>query len=460
MQAFNPYLPSWEYIPDGEPHIFGNRVYVYGSHDEFNGESACLNDYVCWSAPTDAPENWEFHGTIFRKDQDPDYVPGKYLYAPDVTPGPDGAYYLYYGLSMDGTLSVARSETPTGPFSFYGKVCYSDGRILGQADDDVYQFDPAVLLDDDGRVWLYTGFGYCRDNKIQRFGNRIMDGAYCTELMPDMKTVKIPPVRILPKKTLAMGTDFEDHAFFEACSIRKIQGIYYLVYSSALSHELCYAVSSKPNGGFRFGGVIVSNCDVGMNFLPDGQLANHFGNNHGGMVKLQDQWYIFYHRQTNNHGNSRQGCAEPITMLPDGRIPQVEMTSCGLNGGPLEGTGEYPAGIACQLFSLEGDYPYITQEDGKQLITKLKTGSVAGFKYFDLSNTHRITLTCRGNSGTLRILDNIHGKVLSEIFFSGTSQWQTCSAPLSGGTIRSGLFITAETDGSIDLLSFSLSTAF
>lgn len=21
-QAFNPYLPSWEYIPDGEPHVF------------------------------------------------------------------------------------------------------------------------------------------------------------------------------------------------------------------------------------------------------------------------------------------------------------------------------------------------------------------------------------------------------------------------------------------------------
>ena len=27
----NPYLPSWEYIPDGEPRVFGNRVYVYGS---------------------------------------------------------------------------------------------------------------------------------------------------------------------------------------------------------------------------------------------------------------------------------------------------------------------------------------------------------------------------------------------------------------------------------------------
>ena len=28
QQAFNPYLPGWEYIPDGEPHIFG-------SHDSF-----------------------------------------------------------------------------------------------------------------------------------------------------------------------------------------------------------------------------------------------------------------------------------------------------------------------------------------------------------------------------------------------------------------------------------------
>ena len=34
-QAFNPYLPGWEYIPDGELPIFGDRVYIYGSHDSF-----------------------------------------------------------------------------------------------------------------------------------------------------------------------------------------------------------------------------------------------------------------------------------------------------------------------------------------------------------------------------------------------------------------------------------------
>ena len=48
-QALNPYLPSWEYIPDGEPHVFGDRVYVYGSHDRFNAPIFCVNDYVCWS---------------------------------------------------------------------------------------------------------------------------------------------------------------------------------------------------------------------------------------------------------------------------------------------------------------------------------------------------------------------------------------------------------------------------
>ena len=26
--AWNPYLPLWEYVPDGEPHVFEGRVYV------------------------------------------------------------------------------------------------------------------------------------------------------------------------------------------------------------------------------------------------------------------------------------------------------------------------------------------------------------------------------------------------------------------------------------------------
>lgn len=64
-QQLNPYLPSWEYIPDAEPYVFNDRVYIYGSHDCFNGHAYCLNDYVCWSAPVDDLSDWSYDGVIY-----------------------------------------------------------------------------------------------------------------------------------------------------------------------------------------------------------------------------------------------------------------------------------------------------------------------------------------------------------------------------------------------------------
>lgn len=96
-QALNPFLPSWEYIPDGEPHVFGDRVYLYGSHDHFRGYVYCLGDYVCWSAPVDDLGNWRYEGVTYRKEQDPRNKDGRMtLFAPDVVQGPDGRYYMYY----------------------------------------------------------------------------------------------------------------------------------------------------------------------------------------------------------------------------------------------------------------------------------------------------------------------------------------------------------------------------
>ena len=66
-QFVNPYLPSWEYVPDGEPHVYNGRVYVYGSHDMFNGFVYCQKDYVCWSAPEDDLTNWRYEGVIYEK---------------------------------------------------------------------------------------------------------------------------------------------------------------------------------------------------------------------------------------------------------------------------------------------------------------------------------------------------------------------------------------------------------
>ena len=62
----NPYLPKWEYIPDGEPRVFGDRVYIYGSHDKAGSGSFCDCVLKCWSAPVDNPNQWVCHGDIFR----------------------------------------------------------------------------------------------------------------------------------------------------------------------------------------------------------------------------------------------------------------------------------------------------------------------------------------------------------------------------------------------------------
>lgn len=219
-QGYNPYLPSWEYIPDGEPYVFNGRVYVYGSHDRFNGHTYCLNDYVCWSAPVNDLTDWHYEGVIYKKDQDPKNPDGQMcLYAPDITLGPDGRYYLYYVLNELSVVSVAVCDTPAGQFEFYGYVRYPDGTLLGEAPWDQPQFDPGVLTEN-GVTYLYTGFCMPDDRQCQ--------GAVVTVLDADMVTVVEKPQPVVPGKIRAKGTGFEGHEFYEASSIRKIGSTYYL----------------------------------------------------------------------------------------------------------------------------------------------------------------------------------------------------------------------------------------
>ena len=78
-QAFNPFLPINTYIPDGEPHVFGDRVYLFGSHDKGAGEMYCMLDYEVWSAPITDLTDWSCKGTSFSASQDPllkDYPAG------------------------------------------------------------------------------------------------------------------------------------------------------------------------------------------------------------------------------------------------------------------------------------------------------------------------------------------------------------------------------------------------
>ncbi len=424
QQAFNPYLPSWEYIPDGEPHVFGDRLYLYGSHDRFNGHGFCLEDYVCYSAPVDDLSDWKYEGILLKRTDDPRNPTGHMaMFAPDVCRGADGRYYLYYVLSDLNIISVAVCEEPAGRFRFYGNVRHADGSIYGERAGDDPQFDPAVYYEN-GKTYLYTGF--CPPNTT-RLGSTVV------VLGEDMLTVLQEPKTVAPSCFASEGTGFEGHEFFEASSLRKVGECYCFVYSSIRYHELCYAISDHPTGPFRYMGTVVSACDIGIgDGKPAGRPMGWIGNNHGGMECVNGQWYIFYHRHTNRHAFSRQGCAEPIKILPDGTVRQVRVSSCGLNGKPLVGKGAYPAYIACHFCRMQDgkvieDWPYLTAENGccEQYITNIRDGAVIGFRSFDCQKVARISVKTAAMllDGVIEIALAYDGEAVGRIRVRESNDW-------------------------------------
>lgn len=476
--ALNPYLPSFEYVPDGEPRIFGNRLYIYGSHDRFDGSDFCVNDYVGWSAPLDDLGTWRCEGIIYRATQDPRNSKGKmHMCAADCVQGLDGRYYLYYQLHLLQCTSVAVSDSPSGPFEYYGTVQHPDGTPWGEKKGDSFAFDPGILIDDDRRVFLYVGFAPTGILKtVLKLRGNNLSGSVCLELGQDMKTVIGREKPIVPGPKLSKGTDYEGHSFYEASSIRKINGKYYYVYSSELSHELCYAVSDRPDGDFRYGGTLISIGDIG--YQGRTEANNYTGNTHGGMAEINGQWYIFYHRQTNKQKCSRQGCAERLTILSDGSIPQAETTSCGLNDGPLPARGIYSAHIACNLSSREGTFaylrarekdkkrihPYFTQigadreNNGNQYVANVTDGAWVGFKYFVFDGSEKtICIHARSSAiGTFAVYtDQWHTKI-AEIGIDPLPGYRKFSAALTVPAGVYALFFLYHGTGSFDFVSFEI----
>lgn len=489
-QIFNPYLPLGEYVPDGETHVYDGRVYVYGSHDAPGSKVYCPGHYVTWSAPVDNLKDWRYEGVIYRRDQDPSNMDDTMqLWAPDVTKGPDGRYYLYYCFAFYPEIGVAVSDSPTGPFEFYGHIKYPEHILGGKVLQEYMPFDPAVLTDDNGRVYLYYGFAPACEKEMklpelsgeemaclteeQREavkmirGIRFGEDSMAVELEADMITMKAVPKPCIPGGHHTAGTGFEGHGFFEASSVRKIHGKYYFVYSSHKSHELCYAVSDDPMEGFVYGGTIVSNGDIG--YKGNRAPVNTLGNNHGSILQIGEDFYIFYHRQTHGTEYSRQGCAEKIEIRPDGTIPQVEITSCGLNGGPLIASGSYLASVACHLTDpLTIDHIDYTDPDrSKQVriiekqnvsfITSIKDKTVIGYKYFKWVNVKEVYLELRGKfKGSVTIsLDRDGADILgSKEIDIDTQIWSNYNLSVNMQEGIKPLYFIFNGEGSMDMKSF------
>lgn len=354
----NPYLPNWEYIPDGEPRVFGDRVYIYGSHDKAGSDSFCDKVLKCWSAPVDNLNDWVCHGDIFHVQDDRDHKSDtdwttevNDLYAPDVVEK-DGKYYLYAYI-MNGRGCVAVSDKPEGPFTLVSRYKYN---ISEEITCNGWFIDPGVLVDDDGRTYIYCGFERSFMAEINS------DNMY--EILDDTCIEHIIPIEDRPED----GFVGKETWFFEACSLRKVGDTYYFIYSPKRGSRLAYATSDKPTGPFRYRGYIVDN---GVDYPA--------GNDHGSIACINGQWYIFYHRMTNGTIMSRRACVERIEILPDGTIPPVEMTSLGFQESlnPYEIT---QAEIACVL---KGG-AFVTEKNVfERVVANIQEGSVLGYRYYD-----------------------------------------------------------------------------
>ena len=445
----NPYLPLWEHIPDGEPYVFEDpenpgkqRVYIYGSHDNLK-TMYCGRDQVVWSAPVENLNQWRYDGVILVVDKDAKGEPfdtaqtADVLFAPDVTLVTDGTgkktYYLFPN-DQTGYRNglIAKSNRPDGPF----EVCNWNAKDPTKV-DGIYGFDPAVFVDDDGRVYGYWGFGHS-------MGAEIDPATMCT-VKPGTNVVD----GMIPGYQEEPGNVFR---FFEASSIRKIQDKYVFIYSRfsgdgefglpTSNYTLAYAYSDQPLGPWTYGGTIIDGRGREINEQGDTIASGVIdGNTHGSICEINGQWYVFYHRQTGTDEYARQAMVAPIEVkvqkgaggkveISEGEYNSEGFATNGLN--PLE---RHSAGIACWLTGpkvaehewpnnkfygsyVEASYgtdtnfdkPYDLKNNTNRVINNTD-GSIVGYKYFNFTDTYgkdglhmKIRVTPEGVEGKIDVM--------------------------------------------------------
>lgn len=363
LSAQNPIVPPGVFLADPEGHQWKDgRLYLYVSRDE-SPDYYCSYQYDLIS--TSDMKNWTITENAFASKGPNDQVPYSdgALYASDAA-YKDGKYYLYYSMNDRIDEGVAVSDAPDGPFR------------NGQPMKGISQIDPAVFIDDDGQAYLYWGQfsakgAKLKDNMLEVDTTTIVDGLV-TE---------------------------QEHFFHEGSSMRKRNGIYYLVYAHLRKGRptcIGYATSKSPLGPFKYGGVIVDNagCD------PESW------NNHGSICEFNGNWYVLYHRTTNGTRSLRKVCIEPITFNEDGSINEVEMTSQGA-GDPLCAFDNIPAERACLLW---GNTRIHLKSQHDEELSGIQNDNYAVYKYLDFgegADTFTVNVTPQSGGKIEVWIDNL-----------------------------------------------------
>ena len=337
------YLFPSDYMADPSVHVFGERLFIYPSHDietgaafDDDGGHFQMRDYHVLSLSGNPLEaDVTDHGLIL----DVKDVPWaeKQMWDNDVVEK-DGKYYLIFSAkAYDGVfrLGVAVADKPEGPFVPQAQP------IRGS-----FSIDPCVFKDDDGQIYCYFGglwggqlqwwhplpnglapisgkygddnglidLGAAPDHKGELFTTADAPAINsCVVRMSDdvMQFAEAPRgVVVLDKNGEPMKAG-DPHRFFEASWMHKYNGKYYFSYSTGDSHFLCYAISDNPYGPFTYQGVILDPV-VGWT-------------THHSIVEYKGQWYLFYHDcvPSNDVTHLRSLKVQRLFYNEDGTIQKV-----------------------------------------------------------------------------------------------------------------------------------------
>src|SRR5690554_3188342 len=459
--AGNPYLPLWEHLPDGEPRVFEDpdnpgkyRAYIIGSHD-LRYTSYCGPDIRMWSAPVENLSEWRDEGAIFTYQVDNQW---DVMYAPDLVEvkRKDGTkeYYLYpHSRGPRREAMVAKGSRPDGPFTPINLTKDGtrtvEGSILG--------FDPAVYIeyvtdpaDPDYEIGFraYGYWGFQRSLAAELDQNTMYSLRPGTEVISYFipasaryGVIRDPEGTEYPQ--IYPDQDLKTFNFFEASSIRKVGNKYITVFSGYSGPEygvgssnstLRYAVGDSPLGPWKSGGVLVDSRAPVLNRDGSAIETTYAGHNtHGSIEKINDQWYVFYHRPPRGFGFARQPMVAPIVIdwdekpVAEGGTVRIrahdpyaedgiwsakdssgreytgaEVTSEGFHIYGLDPYQYYSAGYASYLSDISIQQDSWDIWDNHMPIEKVKNGHIIGYKYFGFGGLEKDTKGLKAFKGTKR----------------------------------------------------------
>ncbi|UOQ71584.1 family 43 glycosylhydrolase [Hymenobacter cellulosilyticus] len=399
-RAQNPFITS-QFTADPTARVFGDRVYVYPSHDIPCGPGRgkigwfCMEDYHVFSSAN--LTDWTDHGVIVTQNKVPWVKPDSYsMWAPDCV-FRNGKYYFYFPTTPRDTtqskgfrIGVAVADKPTGPF------LPQPAPIAG-----VHGIDPNVFIDKDGQAYLYWSQGEIYGAKLQE--NMLA-------LASEPKTLGE-----LPTKGLKEGP-----YVFER------KGIYYLTYPHVenKTERLEYATSTSPLGPFTVKGVI-------MDESPTGCWTNHHS-----LLQLKNQWYLFYHHNdlSPEFDKNRSVRIDSLSFAADGSIRKVKPTLRGV--GLTDARQKIQLDRYSQLSEQGAAIAFLDPANPFRGWKTVFTGPGGWVQYggvaFSPQKPKTVLLRAASATGaTLQIrLNHAAGPILAEVTVPKGGAWQDVKAPV------------------------------